>query len=87
MIVESENCDIIYNVGSGEAYSLEDMLKYITNMSSQNIKVEIDQSRFRPTDQPVICCDYNLIKTELGWEPQYTVFDALKEMLEYYRKR
>jgi len=86
MIVESENCDIIYNVGSGEAYSLEDMLQYITNMSSQNIKVEIDQSRFRPTDQPVICCDYNLIKTKLGWKPKYTVFDALKEMLEYYRE-
>lgn len=86
MIVESENCDLIYNVGSGTAYSLEDMLQYIIKMSSQKIKVEIDQSRFRPTDQPVICCDYNLIKTELGWEPQYTVFDALKEMLEYYRE-
>ena len=85
MIVESENCDLIYNVGSGTAYSLEDMLQYIIKMSSQKIEVEIDQSRFRPTDQPVICCDYNLIKKELGWEPQYTVFDALKEMLEYYR--
>ena len=86
MIVESENCDLIYNVGSGTAYSLEDMLQYIIKMSSQKIEVEIDQSRFRPTDQPVICCDYNLIKKELGWEPQYTVFDALKEMLEYYRE-
>lgn len=86
MIVESENCDLIYNVGSGKAYSLEDMLQFIIKMSSQKIEIEIDQSRFRPTDQPVICCDYNLIKTELGWEPQYTVFDALKEMLEYYRE-
>lgn len=86
MIVESENCDLIYNVGSGTAYSLEDMLQYIIKMSSQKIKVEIDHSRFRPTDQPMICCDYNLIKTELGWEPRYTVFDALKEMLEYYRE-
>lgn len=86
MIVESENCDLIYNVGSGTAYSLEDMLQFIIKMSSQKIEIEIDQSRFRPTDQPVICCDYNLIKTELGWEPQHTVFDALKEMLEYYRE-
>lgn len=86
MIVESENYDLIYNVGSGTAYSLGDMLQHIIKMSSQKIEVEIDQSRFRPTDQPVICCDYNLIKTELGWEPQYTVFDALKEMLEYYRE-
>lgn len=87
LIVESDNCELIYNVGSGNAYSLEEMLRYIVSLSSQEIKVEIDQSRFRPTDQPVICCDYNLIKTELGWEPQYTVFDALKEMFENYQRQ
>ena len=86
MIVESDNCDLIYNVGSGTAYSLEDMLRYIVTLSSQEIKIEVDQSRFRPTDQPVICCDYNLIKTKLGWKPQYTVFDALKEMFEHFIK-
>ena len=84
MIVESDNCDLTYNVGSGNAYSLEEMLQYIVGLSSQKIEIEIDPSRFRPTDQSVICCDYNLIKTELGWEPQYSVFDALKEMLNYY---
>lgn len=86
LIVESDNCELIYNVGSGNAYSLEEMLRYIVSLSSQEIKIEVDQSRFRPTDQPVICCDYNLIKTELGWEPQYTVFDALKEMFENFIK-
>lgn len=87
LIVESDNCELIYNVGSGNAYSLEDMLRYIVSLSSQEIKIEVDQSRFRPTDQPVICCDYNLIKTELGWEPQYTVFDALKEMFDNYQRQ
>lgn len=87
LIVESDNCELIYNVGSGNAYSLEEMLRYIVSLSSQEITIEVDQSRFRPTDQPVICCDYNLIKTELGWEPQYTVFDALKEMFENYLRQ
>ena len=86
MIVESDNCNQIYNVGSGEAHSLEDMLTYIIGLSNQNIEIEIDQSRIRPTDQPIICCDYSLIKKELGWKPRYDVFDALKEMFEYYLK-
>ena len=73
-------------MGSGKAYSLDDMLQYIISLGGQEIKVEVDQSRFRPTDQPMICCDYNLIKKELGWEPQYTVFDALKEMFEHFMK-
>lgn len=84
IIVESGNCQVIYNIGSGKTYSLKTMLDYIINLSSQKISVEIDQSRFRLTDQPIICCDYSLIKNQLGWEPRYTVFDALKEMFEVY---
>lgn len=86
MIVESDNCNQIYNVGSGNAYSLEDMLTYIIGLSNQNIEIEVDQNRIRPTDQPVICCDRSLIGKELGWEPQYDVYDALKEMYEYYAR-
>ena len=86
MIVESVDCETVYNVGSGEAYSLEKMLEYIIGLSSQQIEVQIDQSRFRPTDQPVICCDHSLITEKLGWEPEHTVFDALKEMFEKYRE-
>ena len=85
MIVESDNCNQIYNVGSGNAYSLEDMLTYIIGLSNQNIEIEVDQDRIRPTDQPVICCDRSLIGKELGWKPQYNVYDALKEMYECYR--
>ncbi|RGD76662.1 NAD-dependent epimerase/dehydratase family protein [Faecalicoccus pleomorphus] len=86
VIVESDCCEVVYNVGSGKAYSLEKMLEYIISLSSQKIEIQIDQSRFRPTDHPVICCDHSLISEKLGWEPEYTVFDALKEMFEYYSK-
>lgn len=85
MIVESDNCNQIYNVGSGNAYSLEDMLTYIIGLSNRHIEIEVDQNRIRPTDQPVICCDRSLIGKELGWEPQYNVYDALREMYECYR--
>lgn len=84
MIVESDDCETIYNVGSGCTHSLNDMLEFIVGLSSQKIEIEVDQSRYRPTDQPVICCDHGLIKEKLGWIPEYTVFDALKEMFEDY---
>lgn len=86
MIVESPYCDTVYNVGSGKAHSLREMLNYIISLCSQPIKVEVDPARVRPIDNPVICCDNSKIKAELGWEPQYKVFDALKEMFEDYMK-
>lgn len=85
MIIESDNCENVYNVGSGRAYSLEQILEYIISLSSQKITVEVDPERFRPIDTPRVCCDYHQIEKELGWKPQYSIFDTLKEMFEYYK--
>ena len=60
------------------------MLEYIISLCSQQVTIQIESSRFRPFDAPVICCDYSMINRELGWEPQYSVFDALKEIYESY---
>lgn len=84
LIVESDNCEHIYNVGSGNAYSLEKILEYVIGLSSQKIDVEVDVGRIRPTDQEVICCDHSLITKELGWKPKYTVFDVLREMYDSF---
>lgn len=86
MIVESDECEKVYNVGSGRAYRLDEMLEYIVGLCSQKIDVKVDKRRIRPIDQAVICCDHSLITKELGWKPEYTVFDALRELYVSYGK-
>lgn len=86
MIIENDDCERIYNIGSGNAYGLDELLNYIVGLCSQKITVEVDPERVRPVDNPVICCDRTLIGQELGWEPERTVFDALKEIFESYMK-
>lgn len=87
MIAESTNCETVYNVGSGKAYSLAEILCYIVSLSNQEITIEVDPYRFRPSDQPVICCDYTRIKNDLGWEPEYDIKQALNEMYQYYLRK
>lgn len=84
MIVESDRCDRIYNVGSGQAYSIREMLEYIVSLCSCPVTIEVDPARVRPVDTPRICCDNRLIQAELGWQPEYTIWDAVKEMYQYY---
>ncbi len=87
MILESDDCETVYNVGSGIAYSLKDLLDYILKFSKQEITVEVDPARFRPVDTPVICCDNRLIGEKIGWKPQHTVFDALRDIYIAHIKR
>lgn len=86
MIVEQDDCRVIYNVGSGTAYNLTELLQYVTKLSHQPISIEVDPARFRPSDQPRICCDHSRITEELGWTPEYSVYDALREMYEAFLK-
>lgn len=84
MIVESNDCAKIYNVGSGKAYSLTELLEYIVSLSNQKITVEVDPARVRPIDTPRICCDNSEIEKDLGWKPQYSIFDTLREIYNSY---
>lgn len=87
MIIESDSYDKIFNVGTGKAYSIREMLNYIISLSSWEIKVEMDLARFRPADNPFICCDYSNIKKTLGWEPEFSIFETIREMYEFYLKK
>lgn len=84
MIVEKGDYKIIYNIGSSTAYSLEETLKYIITLSTQKITLEIDETRFRPTDTDIVCSDSSLVKNYLGWSPEITIFETIKGMYEYF---
>lgn len=84
MVIESNDCTKIYNVGSGKAYSLQSLLDYIISLSSQKISVEIDSERLRPIDNMYICCDNTSIRSDLGWDPQYCIYNAISDIYNYY---
>lgn len=84
MIVDSDDDDVIYNVGSGKAYQIKELLEYIISLSNQKINIAFDQERYRPLDTPFICCDYSKIKEDLGWEPEYDIKETIKELYFHY---
>lgn len=83
MIIESGK-DSVYNVGSGKVISLKEILSYIASLCEKSISIEVDENLFRPSDNPVVCCDNQKIKNELGWEPKYDVFETIKEIYNSY---
>ena len=84
LVLESEDCSVIYNIGTGKGILLSDLLEYIVSLSPQEITVEQDPELFRPSDNPVIVCDHSLITQRLGWMPEHSIYDTVKEMYEAF---
>jgi len=76
-----------YNVCSGHAYSIRDLLEALMRVSQTSIRVEVDSDRLRPSDNPVIAGNRARISTETGWEPRIPIDRTLEDLLDYWRLR
>lgn len=74
-----------YNVGSGKAIKIKDILNLILEESGCKIKIERDQDRFRPIDIPVIQADISKIVNTTGWSPQIDIRTTIEDTLNYWR--
>ena len=76
-----------YNVGTGNAVSIQEILDRIVSMSECEIKVEVDPAKLRPVDVPIIEPDITKIVDEVGWHPEIDLNETLKETLTYWRSK
>ena len=74
-----------YNVGTGKAVPIKEILTRIIEKSSADIKVEVDEKKLRPVDIPVIEPDISKLYKATGWKPVIELDRTLENMLEYYR--
>jgi GDP-4-dehydro-6-deoxy-D-mannose reductase len=75
-----------YNVGSGVARPISDLLEILLSFATQSIAVQRDPARLRPLDIPLIEADITRIRAT-GWQPRIPLESALRETLEYWRGR
>jgi GDP-4-dehydro-6-deoxy-D-mannose reductase len=76
----------VYNVCSGRAWRIGDLLEELCHLASTRIVVETDPTRLRPADVPVIQGDATRLRTELGWSPRIPVEQTLRDTLDWWRE-
>lgn len=76
----------VYNACSGKAYRMGEVLEKLIGLAKVKIKVEVDQKKLRPSDEPLILGDNSKIKKECGWKPKIPLEKTLEDILEYWRK-
>lgn len=77
----------MYNLGSGRAYKMNEILRILISYSNVDIKTEIDKSLLRPSDMPILLADYSKFHKATGWKPKYKIENTLKDILEYWRNK
>jgi GDP-4-dehydro-6-deoxy-D-mannose reductase len=77
----------VYNIGTGYAHSIQEMLDILLSLTSKTIMMEIDPARFRPVEIPVMMCDNTKIKSATGWQPVYAIEQTLADVLAEWRAR
>ena len=76
-----------YNVCSGQAYRIRDLLQAIVDLASIAISVQLDQTRLRPSDNPMVVGDPVRTATETGWTPAIPIERTLSDLLAYWRRK
>lgn len=74
-----------YNVCSGRAYRIADLLDAMVTMSHARMTVEPDPARMRPSDNPTVLGNHTRITADTGWEPQIPIEQTLRDVLQYWR--
>ena len=87
LLVQKGEAGETYNVGSGHAVSIQEILDMIISLSDKEIKVEIDPNKLRPVDVPIIEADTDKLKRTTGWEQTITLKQTIEETLNYWRER
>ena len=85
LAIEKGKYGEVYNIGSGKSYKIFDILSMLIDMSSRKIKIEKDESLFRPSDNRELLCDTRKFQKLTSWKPKISIEETLKDTLDYWR--
>jgi GDP-4-dehydro-6-deoxy-D-mannose reductase len=77
---------VAYNVCSGHAYRMRDLLDTLVAQARVTVKVEPDPERLRPNDTPLLLGDPSRLRQATGWVPRIPFDQTLRDLLDYWRR-
>jgi len=85
LLMEKGKSGELYNVGSGSALEISEILNLILSMSDKAITVTVDANKLRPIDIPIIQADITKLQAVTGWEPTIPINRTVTDTLNFWR--
>ena len=75
----------IYNVASGVGRSVQEILDALLARSRVPVRIEVDPSRLRSNDPPVLVGDATRLIRATGWGPSIPFEQTIDDLIDYWR--
>lgn len=87
LIVEQGEPGAAYNVASGAAHSIQEILDTLVGLSHASIAVRADPARFLPADVPIRLGSAERLRAATGWQPLIPFEQTLRDLLDGCRRQ
>ncbi|RDJ24077.1 UDP-glucose 4-epimerase [Bosea caraganae] len=71
---------VTVNLGTSHPYSVDEILSKLRGIAQIRFALEQDSDRVRAVDRPFLAADTTQIRQLFGWEPEFTIDDALSDL-------
>jgi GDP-4-dehydro-6-deoxy-D-mannose reductase len=85
MIVERGIPGRAYNICSGRAIAIRELLEMMIARAKAPVTIVVDPKRYRPNDTPLLLGDPSRARSELGWAPEIPLEQTVDDLLAYWR--
>lgn len=76
----------VYNIGSGVATRMREIVTLLLGMTKTRITVEVEERRKHVAEAEVYVCDARRFARLTGWRPQIPLRRTLRDTLDYWRR-
>jgi GDP-4-dehydro-6-deoxy-D-mannose reductase len=87
LAVEKGRPGDVYNLCSGVAHAIQEVVDILLGMSAVSVRVEQDPARMRPSDVPILLGDCTKFRELTGWATTIPFEQSLRDLLEWWRGR
>ncbi len=87
LLLEKGQRGEVYNVCSGTAVSIRDLLDMLVALAGVAVRIEVDPRKVRPADIPILIGDGTKLRRATGWVPEISLRETLRAVLEHARRR
>jgi GDP-4-dehydro-6-deoxy-D-mannose reductase len=82
-IINSDRAGEVFNIGSGKPTKIKSIVKNFIKLLGLNVKIVQRRNLVKEIDQPDIYADITKIRKSLGWKPEITLEQSIKDILSF----